>query len=102
MDHVKKTRKELVWDRALGAMLRSARKKKSMTVPQLAGLTSKTSRTITSYETGERRPDARTLLQLAMLLSIDLNALAKTSLAWGKTAKARDKRQLTLPETDAE
>lgn len=85
-----------IWNRALGEMLRAARKRQGLTLPQLAGLLNTLTQTVASYEQGKRRPDARRLFELAVILQLPLADMAKQSLAW---VRRPENRQLQLPHT---
>lgn len=84
------------WNRALGEALRAARKRHGLTLPQLAGLLNTLTQTVASYEQGKRRPDAKRLFELAVILQLPLADMAKQSLAW---VRHQDTRQLRLPHT---
>lgn len=90
---------EVEWDRALAQVLKPARVRHHYSQRQLGSLINKSLSTIRSYEDGIRRPDARTLLRLAVILKLDLNTLAQRALTWG-LPQGHSKRQLTLPNTD--
>lgn len=73
---------DTTWNHALARTLRAARKRRKLTLRQTARLVGAAMRTIACYEQGDRRPDARRLLELAIHLNIDLNELAKQAINW--------------------
>jgi transcriptional regulator with XRE-family HTH domain len=97
---------EATWTRSLGITIRTARKRRALTINQTAGLIGISPRALSSYEQGTRRPDARRLLEMAIHLQLDLNDLAKKALGWStagdstRTTKTRhhDSRQLQLKD----